>query len=54
LRGGLQSLPVSTGANFRGHLAFQTTAQTDQAPGMRGQQFLVDARLVIKPFGVAR
>ena len=34
-------------------LALETAAQADQAGRMLGQQFLVDARPVVEPFGVA-
>ena len=35
------------------HLALQAAAQADESLRMLGQQFLVDARPVVEPFGVA-
>ena len=41
------------GADPGGDFSFEAAAQADEACRMRGEQILVDARLVVEPLGVA-
>ena len=54
LRRRVQRLALASGADLGGHLPFEAAAQADEPLRVLCQQILVDARLVIEPFGVAR
>ena len=54
LRRRFERLPLAPQANFRRDFAFEAAAEADQSPGVLRQQLLINTRLVIEAFGVAR
>ncbi len=50
----VQRLRLLLGADPRRDFPFEAAAEADEARRVRRQQFLVDARLVVEPFGVSR
>jgi hypothetical protein len=51
---GLERRPGLLDLQRARHFAFETTAQTDQPFCMLGEQFLIDARAVVKAFRISR